>query len=86
MTATTNAQIIAAVAALTAEMAATKDAIDRIERLVEKEFTELKATVKSNDDWIRDRKRDGWWLGGALIGLGTFGSWLTNKLLGYIGY
>jgi hypothetical protein len=82
VTATSNAQIIAAVATLTAEMKAVNDGIARVEA----HLTTLEGKVTDNDDWIKARKRDGFWLSGALIGLGSIGAWVLNKVAAAFGY
>jgi len=73
--------LISAVATVAAEMKNAKDLMVRIERDQKEQLEAIKQQLDKIDrtvhgagghsDWINARKRDGWWLGGGLIGLGT---------------
>ena len=77
-------KLAVAVATLTAELAARKEVMERIEVENKKSLADIKATLDKLDqtvhgdgghaDWIKARKRDGWWLGMGLVGLGAIAS------------
>lgn len=74
-------RLTAAVATLTTELVARKELMERIEgdqkeaiRAINEKLTRIDNTVSGeggHSDWIKARKRDGWWLGSGLVGLGA---------------
>jgi hypothetical protein len=73
-------ELIAAVAELSAEMRATRADIKR----VEDSLTALNATVTGEGghaEQIRNWRRDGKWVAGALVALGSFGSLILGKMI-----
>ena len=73
--------LIAAVATLSANVENAKSLMERIEgdqktqlEAIKLQLDKIDRTVHGaggHNDWINARKRDGWWLGAGLIGLGT---------------
>ena len=71
-TATTNGEIIAAVATLAAEIAELNRGLATLKNDVRADMATINATVGSHSLQIADWKRDGKWLASGLVGLGAF--------------
>lgn len=78
--ATNHSEIIAAVAALQAEMAAMNGGVARIESKVDA----MSATVNGHHEQISNWKRDGKWLASALLGLGAIGAFFAAAMRDWI--
>jgi hypothetical protein len=74
--ATSHAQIIGAVASLQTEMSALVGIVGELKGEVHR----LNSTVGTHQEQIANWKRDGKWLGSALIGIGAAGAFLANVL------
>ena len=82
--ATTNTEIIVAVATLTAQLSALQEGQGRIASQVTElkndmraDLATINATVGGHTAQIADWKRDGKWLGTALVGLGAMAAFFA---------
>lgn len=76
--ATTNLEIVAAVATLTAQVIVLNAAMLDLKNDMRADLATINATVGSHTSQIADWKRDGKWLGSALVGLGALAAFFVS--------